>query len=44
MGAELGATTSIFPSDEITRQFLTAQTEKMILLSFRLMQMQNMKE
>ena len=25
MGAELGATTSIFPSDEVTRQFLTAQ-------------------
>jgi aconitate hydratase len=25
MGAELGATTSIFPSDEITRQFLKAQ-------------------
>lgn len=25
MGAELGATTSIFPSDEITRQFLTKQ-------------------
>jgi len=25
MGAELGATTSVFPSDEITRQFLAAQ-------------------
>ena len=25
MGTELGATTSIFPSDEITRQFLTAE-------------------
>jgi len=25
MGAELGATTSIFPSDELTRQFLKAQ-------------------
>ena len=25
MGAELGATTSIFPSDEVTRQFMTAQ-------------------
>ena len=25
MGAELGATTSIFPSDEITRSFLKAQ-------------------
>ncbi|MEG0379014.1 MAG: aconitase family protein, partial [Eubacterium sp.] len=25
MGAELGATTSIFPSDEMTKAFLTAQ-------------------
>ena len=25
MGAELGATTSIFPSDEVTRQFMVAQ-------------------
>ena len=25
MGAELGATTSVFPSDEVTRQFLKAQ-------------------
>lgn len=25
MGAELGATTSIFPSDEITKEFMTAQ-------------------
>lgn len=25
MGAELGATTSLFPSDEVTRQFLAAQ-------------------
>jgi aconitate hydratase len=25
MGAELGATTSIFPSDEMTRSFLKAQ-------------------
>ena len=25
MGAELGATTSVFPSDEITREFLKAQ-------------------
>ena len=25
MGAELGATTSIFPSDEVTRQFMAAQ-------------------
>ena len=25
MGAELGATTSIFPSDEVTREFLKAQ-------------------
>jgi aconitate hydratase len=28
MGAELGATTSIFPSDEITRQFLVTQGRK----------------
>lgn len=28
MGAELGATTSIFPSDEITRKFLTAQNRQ----------------
>ncbi len=25
MGAEAGATTSIFPSDEVTRQFMAAQ-------------------
>ena len=25
MGAELGATTSLFPSDEVTREFLAAQ-------------------
>ena len=25
MGAELGATTSVFPSDEVTRAFLKAQ-------------------
>ncbi|MBQ9106648.1 MAG: aconitate hydratase [Clostridia bacterium] len=25
MGAELGATTSVFPSDEVTKEFLTAQ-------------------
>ena len=28
MGTELGATTSIFPSDEVTRQFLIAQGRK----------------
>jgi aconitate hydratase len=28
MGAELGATTSIFPSDEITREFLKAQNRE----------------
>lgn len=28
MGAELGATTSIFPSDEITRRFLAAQNRE----------------
>ncbi len=28
MGAELGATTSLFPSDEVTRQFLKAQNRE----------------
>ncbi len=28
MGAELGATTSIFPSDEVTREFLRAQSRE----------------
>lgn len=28
MGAELGATTSIFPSDDVTRQFLKAQSRE----------------
>jgi len=28
MGAELGATTSVFPSDEVTRQFLAAQSRE----------------
>ena len=28
MGAELGATTSIFPSDEVTREFLKAQNRE----------------
>lgn len=28
MGAELGATTSVFPSDEVTEAFLTAQNRK----------------
>lgn len=28
MGAELGATTSVFPSDEITREFLRAQSRE----------------
>ena len=28
MGAELGATTSVFPSDEATRQFLKAQNRE----------------
>ncbi len=32
MGAELGATTSIFPSDEITRQFLKAQKREEVWL------------
>lgn len=35
MGAELGATTSIFPSDEVTREFLKAQKreEDFVMLS-----------
>ena len=28
MGAELGVTTSIFPSDDVTRQFLKAQARE----------------
>ena len=32
MGAELGATTSIFPSDEITKEFLTAQNRQVSYL------------
>jgi aconitate hydratase len=30
MGAELGVTTSVFPSDEITRQFLVAQARESV--------------
>lgn len=30
MGAELGATTSIFPSDEVTREFLKAQGREVV--------------
>ena len=33
MGAELGATTSIFPSDEITREFLKAQDREEVWTS-----------
>ncbi|MDD6634184.1 MAG: aconitate hydratase [Ruminococcus sp.] len=33
MGAELGATTSIFPSDEITREFLKAQCREEVWTS-----------
>ena len=33
MGAELGATTSIFPSDEITRKFLKAQDREEVFRS-----------
>lgn len=35
MGAELGATTSIFPSDEITRQFLTAQQRESVWVELK---------
>lgn len=34
MGAELGATTSVFPSDEITKAFLKHKAELMIGQSF----------
>ena len=33
MGAELGATTSIFPSDEITREFLKAQEREEVWIA-----------
>jgi aconitate hydratase len=32
MGAELGVTTSVFPSDEITRQFLAAQDRESVYI------------
>lgn len=32
MGAELGVTTSVFPSDEITRQFLAAQARESVYI------------
>ncbi len=35
MGAELGATTSIFPSDEITKEFLTAQKRENVWVELR---------
>ena len=35
MGAELDATTSIFPSDEVTREFLKAQGASRIIPPFR---------
>ena len=35
MGAELGATTSIFPSDEVTRQFMAAQDREAVSSSKR---------
>ena len=42
MGAELGATTSIFPSDEITREFLKAQKREEVWVPLSLMKMQFM--
>ena len=36
MGAELGATTSIFPSDEVTREFLKLRAASRIILPLRL--------
>ncbi len=35
MGAELGATTSIFPSDEITRSFLKAQNREEVYIELQ---------
>ena len=35
MGAELGATTSIFPSDEITKQFLKAQKREEVWVELK---------
>ncbi|MBQ7757345.1 MAG: aconitate hydratase [Oscillospiraceae bacterium] len=35
MGAELGATTSIFPSDEITREFLKAQEREEVWVELK---------
>ena len=35
MGAELGATTSIFPSDEITQEFLKAQGREEDYIEFK---------
>ncbi len=35
MGAELGATTSIFPSDEITREFLKAQKREEVWVELK---------
>lgn len=35
MGAELGATTSVFPSDEVTKRFLDAQDAVRLDRTFR---------
>ena len=40
MGAELGVTTSVFPSDEITLEFLVRK-ENNVLLLFRQIRMLN---
>ncbi len=42
MGAELGATSSIFPSDDITRRFMASRTASTSGARFRPMQAQKM--
>lgn len=42
MGAELGATTSIFPADEQVRKFMKSRKEKMSTESCLRMRTQNM--
>lgn len=44
MGAELGVTTSIFPSDRITYEFMKNQKEKKIGLNLRRIRMQHMTD
>lgn len=42
MGAELGATTSIFPSDAMTKAFWKVREEDKIMWNCQLMMMRNM--